>query len=116
MSILIVEDNPVNARLLALMLSAQGYQTVMARNGLDALAAVPETPDLQLISTDYMMPEMDGFEFIVKVRALPTFHHVPISDPLTQHFFLRPTRAEYIKLSDHGTDKEPGCCSRNRYC
>jgi CheY-like chemotaxis protein len=46
MSILIVEDNPVNARLLALMLHAQGYQTVVARNGKEALATVPETPDI----------------------------------------------------------------------
>ena len=71
-SILIVEDNPVNARLLALMLHAQGYQTVMARNGREALATVAETQDIQLIITDYMMPEMDGLEFIVKVRALPS--------------------------------------------
>ena len=78
MPILIVEDNPVNARLLALMLQAQGYQTVVARNGKEALATVSETPDIQLIITDYMMPEMDGLEFIVKVRALPAFNNVPI--------------------------------------
>ena len=78
MSILIVEDNPVNARLLALMLHAQGYQTVMARNGKEALATVAETQDFQLIITDYMMPEMDGLEFIVKVRALPSCSHIPI--------------------------------------
>ncbi len=78
MSILIVEDNPVNARLLALMLHAQGYQTVVARNGKEALATVSETPDIQLIITDYMMPEMDGLEFIVKVRGLPAFNNVPI--------------------------------------
>lgn len=78
MSILIVEDNPVNARLLALMLNAQGYQTVVARNGKEALASVAETHDIQLIITDYMMPEMDGLEFIEKVRALPAFNPVPI--------------------------------------
>src|SRR4030065_2993616 len=78
MSILIVEDNPVNARLLVLMLHAQGYQTVVARNGKEALASVAETSDIQLIITDYMMPEMDGLEFIEKVRALPTFTNVPI--------------------------------------
>ncbi len=78
MSILIVEDNPVNARLLALMLNAQGYQTVVAKNGIEALATVAETPDIQLIITDYMMPEMDGLEFIVKVRALPAFNNIPI--------------------------------------
>ncbi|MEO8045801.1 MAG: response regulator [Nitrospirota bacterium] len=78
MSILIIEDNPVNARLLALMLQAEGYQTVVARNGKEALSTVSEIPELQLIITDYMMPEMDGLEFIVKLRALPTFDHVPI--------------------------------------
>lgn len=78
MPILIVEDNPVNARLLALMLQTQGYQTVVARNGKEALATVSETPDIQLIITDYMMPEMDGLEFIVKVRVLPAFNNVPI--------------------------------------
>lgn len=78
MSILIVEDNPVNARLLALMLQAQGYQTVVARTGKEALATVSETPGIQLIITDYMMPEMDGLEFIVKVRTLPAWNPVPI--------------------------------------
>jgi CheY-like chemotaxis protein len=78
MSILIVEDNPVNARLLALMLNAQRYQTVVAGNGKEALATLSKTQDIQLIITDYMMPEMDGLEFIVKVRALPAFNDIPI--------------------------------------
>jgi CheY-like chemotaxis protein len=78
MAILIIEDNPVNARLLALMLQAEGHQTVVAGNGKEALAKVSEIPDIQMIITDYMMPEMDGLEFIVKVRALPAFSNIPI--------------------------------------
>lgn len=78
MSILIVEDNPVNARLLTLMLQAEGYKTVLAVNGNEGLAKVSETPDLQMIITDYMMPEMDGLEFIEKVRSLQAFNHIPI--------------------------------------
>ena len=78
MSILIVEDNPVNAKLLALMLNAAGYQTVVAGNGKVALMVASDTPDIQLIITDYMMPEMDGLEFIMKVRTLPAFSHIPI--------------------------------------
>lgn len=78
MSILIVEDNPVNARLLALMLKAQGYQTVVAGNGKEALATLSDMPDLQLIITDYMMPEMDGFEFIEKARALLSPNRIPM--------------------------------------
>jgi CheY-like chemotaxis protein len=78
MSILIVEDNPVNARLITLMLHAEGYQTVLAGNGKEGLAKVSETPDIQMIITDYMMPEMDGLEFIGKVKALQAFNHIPI--------------------------------------
>jgi CheY-like chemotaxis protein len=99
MSILIVEDNPVNARLLALMLNAQGYQTVVARNGKEALATVSETPALQLIITDYMMPEMDGFEFIGKVKALPTFHHVPILDALAHADLETVKRAQGLQCN-----------------
>ena len=78
MAILIVEDNSVSSMLLALMLEAEGYQTVAAGNGKEALTLASETPDIQLIITDYMMPEMDGLEFIVKVRALPAFTNIPI--------------------------------------
>lgn len=78
MTILIVEDNPINARLLVLMLQAAGYQTVVARNGKEGLAMLASTQDIQLIITDYMMPEMDGLEFIERVRALPAFNDIPI--------------------------------------
>lgn len=78
MSILIVEDNRVNSRLLALILNAQGYQTVVAMDGKEGLRIVAETPDIQLIITDFIMPEMDGVEFIAKVRDMPAFRSVPI--------------------------------------
>jgi CheY-like chemotaxis protein len=97
MSILIVEDNSVNARLLALILNAQGYQTVVAGNGKEALATVSETADIQLIITDYLMPEMDGLEFIVKVRALPAFNNVPIIVASAQGDFETVKRAQGLQ-------------------
>jgi CheY-like chemotaxis protein len=60
------------------MLKAQGYQTVEARNGKEGLTVLAETPNLQLIITDYMMPEMDGLEFIEQIRASPTLNQIPI--------------------------------------
>lgn len=78
MSILIVEDNPVNAKLLRIILTAQGHETIVAKNGKEGLEAAAAAHDIQLIITDYMMPEMNGFEFIEKVRALPTFAFIPI--------------------------------------
>jgi CheY-like chemotaxis protein len=101
MSILIVEDNPVNARLLALMLQAQGYQTVVARNGKEGLTTVSETPDIQLIITDYMMPEMDGLEFIVKVRALPAFNQIFAKRPVSSRMrlMLSATEMDFMIVS-----------------
>lgn len=78
MSILIVEDNPVNAKLLVLMLRGAGFQSEIAGNGKEALAMLPDMPEIQLVVTDYMMPEMDGLELIEKVRAIPQFNHIPI--------------------------------------
>ena len=78
MAILIVEDNPVNAKLLQLTLEQHGYQTVSARNGTEALAKLAEHVAIKLIITDYMMPEMDGLELIGKIRALPALKDIPI--------------------------------------
>lgn len=78
MAILIVEDNPVNAKLMTLLLGNAGYQPRAAGNGKEALAMLSDTPDIELIITDYMMPEMDGLELIEHVRAMPRLARIPI--------------------------------------
>jgi CheY-like chemotaxis protein len=77
-AILIVDDNPVNAKLLVLTLRGAGFQSKVAENGREALAILSDQQEIQLIITDYMMPEMDGLELVEKVRALPQFSHMPI--------------------------------------
>lgn len=72
MSILIVEDNPINAKLIELALHAKGYETLSAKNGAEALAMLWSPNDVELIITDYMMPEMNGLEFIARVKELPS--------------------------------------------
>jgi CheY-like chemotaxis protein len=78
MIILIVEDNPVNAKLMALLLGSAGYQSKIAGNGKEALALLSDTPDIQLIITDYMMPEMDGLELVQSIRAVPHLARTPV--------------------------------------
>ena len=78
MSILIVEDNPVNAKLLENFLEKSGYQTVLARTATDALAKLPSSDDLQLIITDLSMPDMDGLQFITKLKSMPALQAIPI--------------------------------------
>lgn len=78
MAILIVEDNPVNAQLIALTLKAHSYHIVLARNGREALAALEGNEPIDLIITDFSMPEMDGMELVAKVRAMAAFNNIPI--------------------------------------
>src|SRR5881409_1714829 len=76
-TILIVDDEPLGRELLSDLLLPQGYQLVFADNGRTALAKAAQlTPDLVL--TDVMMPDMDGFDLCRAMRADPILAEVPI--------------------------------------
>src|SRR3712207_7281205 len=56
---LVVEDNPVNQKLLTRLLEKAGHYVVLAANGREALAAI-EKATFDLILMDLQMPELDG--------------------------------------------------------
>lgn len=67
-TILIVDDNPNNLKVLGGVLNHAGYQFRMAKSGQLALNIIEKTkPDLILL--DIQMPEMDGFETCVRIKA-----------------------------------------------
>ena len=78
MAILIVEDNPVNAQLIALILKANKYRTVLAQNGLEALTCLQGQEPIDLIITDFSMPDMNGLELLAKIKEMPAFENVPV--------------------------------------
>ncbi|MEC4889287.1 MAG: response regulator [Nitrospira sp.] len=78
MSILIVEDNAVNAKLLALQLKGSGYRTIVADGGAAALEILRGPEVIELIITDFMMPEMNGLEMIGLIKAMPERRDLPI--------------------------------------
>lgn len=61
LSILIVEDNPVNLTLMETLLKQLGHNVLLAKNGLEALS-VMERSDFDIIFMDIQMPLMDGIE------------------------------------------------------
>lgn len=68
--ILLVEDDQNLREIFAMRLQAEGYQTVTAGDGEEALTvAVREKPDL--IIADVMMPKLSGFEMLETLRAAP---------------------------------------------
>jgi two-component system KDP operon response regulator KdpE len=69
--ILVVDDEPRMVRFVRMNLELEGYQVSEAANGIEALDKVrDELPDLVLL--DVMMPEMDGFETLERLREVST--------------------------------------------
>jgi len=75
--ILIVEDSPTQAQHLKMVLAEQGYHVAVARSGREALQLIAiEKPNL--IISDILMPEMDGFELCRKIRDSEEVGEIPI--------------------------------------
>lgn len=76
-SILVVDDNETNIQFLATLLDTEGYNVRAATGGEMAISAVNRlVPDLILL--DVMMPEMDGYETINRIRAIPGGEQIPV--------------------------------------
>lgn len=76
--VLVVDDNPVNLKVLTKMVDQLGYKTLTATDGSEAIKAVLENP-VDIILMDCQMPVMDGFEATLKIRTLNNQHaHIPI--------------------------------------
>ena len=76
--ILIVDDDVRNIFSLTSVLEQQGMNVVFAENGRDAIRALQETPGIDLVLMDVMMPEMDGYETTRAIREMPEFAQLPV--------------------------------------
>jgi len=75
--LLIVDDEPFNVDYLEQELEELNYDTISAGNGQEALAKIQaEAPDLVLL--DIMMPVMDGFAVLARMKADPTLRNIPV--------------------------------------
>ncbi len=75
--ILIIDDEPLNLKLLAARLALEGYETVLAVNGEEGFQkCLREMPDLILL--DIMMPGINGFDVCGKLKANPATRKIPV--------------------------------------
>ncbi len=76
MKILIAEDSEDSSAMLALALTGHGYEVMSGTNGVEALRLARATPP-DLIISDIMMPEMDGFELCRQIKADHKLNKIP---------------------------------------
>ncbi len=98
MRVLIAEDDKTSRMILERILTKNGHQVTAVEDGLKALASIKkEVPDMLI--TDWMMPDLDGLELCLRVRALDlsSYVYIILWTALTQ-------KENIIKGLDAGAD------------
>jgi CheY-like chemotaxis protein/signal transduction histidine kinase/HAMP domain-containing protein len=75
---LLVDDDPRNIFALSSALERRGMKVLTATTGAEAIQIIEETPSLAIVLMDIMMPEMDGYQTIEKIRQDRALHRLPI--------------------------------------
>ena len=76
-TILVVDDNEGNREMLSRRLVRQGYAIVTAEDGRGALDLLRESA-IDLVLLDVMMPEMDGYEALKRMKSDDALRHIPV--------------------------------------
>jgi len=76
--VLVAEDDAASRRLVVKCIERLGYIAVQASNGRRALSMLMDNPDIRLLITDIMMPEMDGRELVGILRGNEQFVRLPV--------------------------------------
>jgi len=123
MSILIVEDNTISLRTIEMILQSNGLETVSAKSGRQALERFKEHTDIQLVLTDLMMPELDGYGLLEAMGRDPSLREIPVvvmtslSDAETvrkvvslgcKGYVVKPIREETLVPKVRQTMRDPG--------
>ncbi len=75
--LLVVDDDPINRRLLASYLQREGHEVVTANDGGAGWETVRREP-FDVVLLDVLMPELDGYEVLEHIRADADLRHLPV--------------------------------------
>jgi CheY-like chemotaxis protein len=75
---LIVDDDMRNIYALTSLLERHKMHVLYAESGAEGITALKKTPDVDVVLMDVMMPEMDGYEAMRRIRALDEFKNLPM--------------------------------------
>jgi len=83
--VLIVDDSKAIREIEKKYLEEIGFEVLEAGNGKEALKVLEENPDIKLILLDWHMPVMNGYEFLLKLRANPTWSDIKVMIVTTEN-------------------------------
>lgn len=75
---LVVDDSRAMRSILTKILARLGFDVLQATDGVEAIATLATSPRVQLVLSDWNMPEMDGLQFVKTLRANPKFADVVV--------------------------------------
>lgn len=104
-TILICDDEPMNVFALSSMLEDIGINPIATLSGEECLKVLKENPNIDMVFMDYMMPEMDGFETVVKINEIPENKGIPITIITAAN--LNSKEIEFIKKEECSYIKKP---------
>jgi adenylate cyclase len=76
-SVLVVDDTEMNRDMLCALLAADGHESAVAENGRVALEKIQKN-SYDLILLDVMMPEMDGYQVLERLKSKPNLRDIPV--------------------------------------
>jgi len=94
LTILVVDDDPAVRQLMRRILEKEGHTVIEAENGRIGLERITERAP-SLILLDLMMPEMDGFEFVARLRKHEVWREIPVIVVSAKHL----SAEEWLQLS-----------------
>lgn len=121
--ILIAEDHEMTAEIMQLHLKKKGYEVIPARTGREALAILEVDPDVSVVVTDLMMPEISGFDLLSEMKNHLEWVDIPVivtsarAEPETvmkaaqlgcRQFMVKPVHAaELVSAVDAAIAEQP---------
>lgn len=75
--ILVAEDSPTIRKFISFCLVSEGYEIILAKDGMEAIEKLP-AERIDLVITDLNMPNVDGFELIKTIRENEFYKETPI--------------------------------------
>lgn len=100
--VLVVDDVPSARKMLADLLRLQQFQVFEASTGTEAMTMLEQHPGIELVVTDYNMPDMDGYELTRRIRRVHTSDRVRIigisssADRLLSASFLKAGANDFV--------------------